>query len=358
MRAAATALAALVAIFGLTTSAAAQARDGVIGAKPGESRTQEVDRAIADSSELAWARDVPLETRRRAYRTFIDGNESMKEGLFPAGAAKYEQALALWDHPAFHYNLAVARMNLDRPVDAYHGFQRAQQHGPRPISRDKYDQASYYLKLLRNQLAELEITCDEPGAAVSVDNTLAFIGPGTERVLVRPGKHSVEARKDGRDNATEGVTLDAGETHSVSLVLLYPEHLRTVRRWPAWIPWATLGASAAVAASGVYFDWRSSRTFDQFDREVNDVCGMSRGCREESIPQAVRDKLDSASANQWAARVIYATGLVGVISSTALIYLNREQLVRERINPNKLERLSITPTVDGERVFIDARLRF
>ncbi len=358
MRTAATALAALVATFGLTASAAAQARDGVIGAKSGENRTQEVDRAIADSSALAWARDVPLKTRRRAYRTFIDGNEAMREGLFRAGAAKYEEALTLWDHPAFHYNLAVARMNLDRPIDAFHGFQRAQQHGPRPISQDKYDQASYYLKLLRNQLAELVITCDEPSAAVTIDGTLIFIGPGTERVLVRPGKHRIEAKKDGRDDATENIALDAGESQSLSLVLLYPMNMRTVRRWPAWIPWAALGASATVAASGIYFDRRSSRAFEQFDREVDERCDERPGCYDDSIPASVRARLDRARTDQWVARSIYAIGALGVLTSTAVLYLNREQLVRERINPDKLERLSIRPSIDGESVFIDARLRF
>ena len=55
-----------------------------------------------------WVEGVPQETRIAANRIFLEANSLMREGLFARAAEKYREALALWDHPGFHYNLAIA----------------------------------------------------------------------------------------------------------------------------------------------------------------------------------------------------------------------------------------------------------
>jgi hypothetical protein len=139
---------------------------------PGDTVTEAERRLlddVADPSGRPWSRGVPLEKRQRAYDLFRDGNNVIKDGFFGKAADKYKEALALWDHPAFHYNLGIAQMNLDQLIDAYDRFLAARKYGARPITRGKYRQAKRYIDMLRKQLGEIEVLCNEPGAEVAVD---------------------------------------------------------------------------------------------------------------------------------------------------------------------------------------------
>jgi hypothetical protein len=55
-----------------------------------------------------WSRGISMETRARARDIFTEGNRLMAIPLFAPAAKKFKEALALWPHPAFHYNLAIA----------------------------------------------------------------------------------------------------------------------------------------------------------------------------------------------------------------------------------------------------------
>jgi hypothetical protein len=65
-----------------------------------------------DGQEKPWNAGVPMERRIAARDIFMEANQFMKDTLFAKAAAKYKKALALWDNPAFHYNLAIAQINL------------------------------------------------------------------------------------------------------------------------------------------------------------------------------------------------------------------------------------------------------
>jgi hypothetical protein len=120
--------------------------------------------------DFPWGQGVSDADRDRAIAIFLAANVLLEDTLFARAAAGYEEALAIWDHPAFRYNLALARIHLDQPIAAYESLELAVRHGPEPLSsQDRYDHALRYLELLRNQLAHVEVTCDEPGATVTLD---------------------------------------------------------------------------------------------------------------------------------------------------------------------------------------------
>lgn len=323
-------------------------------ASEGEQRVLE---DVKDAKGRPWSDGVPLEKRQRAYELFKEGNGIIKEGFFGKAAEKYKEALTLWEHPAFHYNLGIAQMNLDQLIDAYERFLAARKHGARPITREKFDQAQKYLDMLRSKLGEIEVVCNEPGAEVAVDGKPLFAGPGRQRVMVRPGGHRAEATKRGYLPGVEEVVLNPGDSKRVTVTPQMPEHLATVRRWPQWIPWAIAGAGAVVLAGAGALDHLSTRRFDAFDRDFDELCGGYLGCEDASVPDGLHAKLEQGRSLQWAARVTYLVGGVTAMTSVSLLYLNRERIVRER-GLLETNRMSLKPMLMPYGAGMSAQVHF
>ncbi|HVV85133.1 MAG TPA: tetratricopeptide repeat protein, partial [Kofleriaceae bacterium] len=60
------------------------------------------------ADERPWARGVSADRQDRALALFTTGNGALQDGDAARAIASYRQALARWNHPAIHYNLAVA----------------------------------------------------------------------------------------------------------------------------------------------------------------------------------------------------------------------------------------------------------
>jgi hypothetical protein len=120
-----------------------------------------------------WSRGVPKAQREQARALFLEGNRYLDVPLFAQAAEKYLEALTLWAHPAFHFNLALAQLNLVQPVEAYESFGRALTYAPDGIAEDKQRLAQDYRQRLERQLGRIEVTCEQPGVAVTMDGPAA-----------------------------------------------------------------------------------------------------------------------------------------------------------------------------------------
>ena len=69
-----------------------------------------------ETGDRPWAKGVSKERQEAAWEVFREGNALLKDSLFAKAADKYREALKSWDHPAIHYNLALALVNLDQPT--------------------------------------------------------------------------------------------------------------------------------------------------------------------------------------------------------------------------------------------------
>jgi hypothetical protein len=298
--------------------------------------------AVAPSEELrAWDEGVSPERRSAARALLAEGNRLIKVPLFAQAEAKYREALAVWDHPALHYNLGIAQLNLVRLTEAYRSFQESLRHGPRPLGQEKFEQAGAYLELLETRLARVEVVCDVAGAEVALDGERLFIGPGAHEHVVSPGRHQLVASKAGHVPDTKQVALSSGER--VRYVLM-PRSLddmaKRERRWAVWQPWATVVAGAGLIAGAGYLDVRSSQGFDRFDEGFEAEC-LPRGCQGSEIAGLVARK-DAAELRQGVALGLYVAGGTALAVGAALVYFNRERLV-ERSQPSGISNLSVAP---------------
>ena len=325
---------------------------GTAGASVPAANLHEDARADGAERTKPWSRGVPQAQRARARELFLEGNRYLDVPLFAQAAEKYQEALALWPHPAFHFNLALAQLNLVQPVEAYESFGQALAHAPDGIAEDKQRLAQDYRQRLEQQLGRIEVTCQQPGAAVTMDGRPLFTAPGRWEGVMLPGEHQILASADGFIPAAERVVVSAGERSAVALVLHKPERTMTVRYMPAWIPWASLGVGAAVLGVGRYVEQRADQKTADFNQAFRDKC--PRGCEREEAPE-LYVRLDDAQSERRNALRLYMTGAAVLTMSAALLYVNRERVVRRGALDDTV---SLIPVLAPDAAGMSARIRF
>ncbi|WNG50717.1 hypothetical protein F0U60_46280 [Archangium minus] len=319
--------------------AGAPADAPVLAAPPPSS--QEPGTSLESVGERPWAKGVSKEQQDTAMALFQAANTLLKESVFVQAAEKYRQALAAWDHPAIHYNLALALMNLDQPIEVHEHLVAALRYGPAPLENEKFEYARNYKTLMERQLARVDISCDTPGAAVTMDGQTLFVAPGRYTGLVRPGAHSIVASKEGFLPTDQSRTLLPGETTTLELKMFTSEDLIEYRRkWPAWMPWLVAGAGMAVGGGSSWLHLQARDNVRALDAGVTE-CG---GCFLNPTLDANRTR---ANTYQTLAIGGYAVGGAALITGVVLVYLNQPQPHRIDPTQKKVEVVGVTPLVGG-----------
>ncbi len=283
----------------------------------------------AADEDAPWNEGVDVDKRRAARAVFLEANALARKRFFASAAAKYRQALELWPHPAFSYNLALAQLQLDQPIEAHASLERAIAHGTGPLG-DRYDQARQQIARIESELGTIEVTCAEPGARVMLDGRLLFTGPGTYRGVVRPGVHQVVATQRGLSPVVEQLVVSPGEPGRVALAFEYPETEVTVthRRWAAWKSYAVVGAGAALVLAGGALDWHSTSMFDEHDEDFRKACPGPESC---TPPPGLEERRARAEREQRLAVIGYAVGGTALATGAVLAWFGRERRRREHV---------------------------
>ncbi|MFL5343922.1 MAG: hypothetical protein ACJ8AT_03980 [Hyalangium sp.] len=305
---------------------------GMLRATPAAAQQPE----LGVGAERPWAKGVPQDKQVAALALFRDGNFLLKNSLFPKAVEKYREALKLWDHPAIHYNMALALLNLNEPLELHEHLVAAMRYGEAPLDADKLERARTFKTLVEQQLSHVEITCDAPGATVMLDNKVLFKAPGRYEGFVVPGEHTFSATQEGYPRNDRKRTLTPGEKVTLPFKLYTDEELtRYTRHWDAWKSWAVLGAGVAVAGGGALLHLQARNSFDSFDAGVLS-CG---GCIP---PPDLSSKRTRGDTLQKVAMGSYAAGGAALLTAMVLLYVNRAQPYH--ISPDELEQgASATP---------------
>ncbi|HCF56912.1 MAG TPA: hypothetical protein DFS52_02810 [Myxococcales bacterium] len=307
------------------------------------------------SAERPWARGVSPESQKKALGLFKEGNALLKESVFVQAAARYREALGHWDHPAIHYNLVLALLNLDQPLDVHRHLQKAMAYGAEPLDLDKFEQAKAYKVLVEKQLARVKIRCSVEGAQITMDGRPLFTAPGEFEDFVRPGPHSIVATKEGYLTNETSRALPAGETTTLDLELLTAADLTEYRRrWDAWKPWSVVAAGALVAAVGGGLHFTGIEKIQQFDEGIQ-ACG---GCVPSSDLESTRT---DGTRMQGIGIGGYAVGGAALVTGAVLVYVNRLQPYQiAPAGEQKPEQpaVSIAPLLGGETNGMWATFRF
>ena len=338
--------------------------------KPSLPKTDEKagkDESLHHSStgERPWAVGVPPEKQRQALKKFQEGNTQLNDGLFPAAVKLYREALKDWEHPAIYYNLALALLNLDQPIEVYESLQKAIQYGAAPLEKDKFDHAKEYLLLVEKQIATVDISCSKPGAKISVDGKEVFTVPddgkqGRYVGRVKIGKHTFVAEKPGYNAQVDAPFIGPGETYRLELTLYTAEELtRYRRRWEKkWMPYAVIGGGVALGLAGALMHVSANSSYDDYDAAVAkcNESSMSMGCPNSGD---VADMRKSGDTKTTIGYVGYGIAGAAVVTGAILLYLNRSEKyqitadeyrkeLRAKEQPAEQPAVSVSPVIAPE----------
>lgn len=305
--------------------------------------------------------EVSPERRELATKAFQEGNSFLNDGIFPKAVERYSEAIKSWDHPAIHYNMALALMYLDRPIEQYDSLQKAIKYGPGPLEKDKFDHAREYMVLVEKQLATVEVSAQKEGARVAVDGKEVFIvekgKPNIYKGRIRIGKHTFVAEKPGFATHVDAPFIGPGEVFRIELKLYTAEELtRYKRRWETrtWAPWAVIGGGAVLGLVGGALQLSANANYKDFDTQVA-RCNMEAGnigC--DAKAQGFADLRDSADTKRVMGIVGYSVAGAAVMAGVVLVYLNRSvsyQITTDQYRMEELKRdqakksVSVAPLV-------------
>ena len=296
-------------------------------------------------SQRPWAQGVTVTEQRAALQLFHDGNLLLNEGLFAKAADKYREGLKHWDHPAIHYNLALALMNLNQPIEAYDHLTAAVKFGDAPLqSKDKYDHAKDYLLLLGKQIAEVEVSCDKAGATVTLDGKQLFVAPGHYQGRVLVGRHQFLAEKQGYTARITAPYIGPGEHFRIELKLYTAEELtRYRRRWhTTWIPYAVAGGALLLGASAGALEASAQSSYRQYDDQVKTCNQNNAGCPQSSTLKNLRS---SGDTKKTLGIVGYSVAGAALVTASVLWYLNRPEAYQIRAEDLQNDKVSVAPVV-------------
>ena len=151
----------------------------------------------ASADDAPWTTGVTAEQKETARYLLDAGNTLFLAHDYAAALDKYRQALAVWDHPAIRFNVVRCLIQLDRTVEAADNLKLALKYGAAPLEEAVYNEALAYEKLLANQIGDLDVSCSQAGAVVTLDGQPLLTCPGTQTRRVAPGRHQLVGSQEG-----------------------------------------------------------------------------------------------------------------------------------------------------------------
>ncbi|MBX3160205.1 MAG: hypothetical protein KF773_29835 [Deltaproteobacteria bacterium] len=317
----------------------------------------------AGETTSPWAAGVSAEQKAMAFQKFEEANLKLNDGSVKQAVALYREALAHWNHPAIHYNLALALVSLDLPIEIEASLLEAVKYGEAPLEKAQFEHAKEYLLLIQKQIAEVEVSCDKMGAEVLLDGQPLFtVKPGAPNRYagkVKIGKHTFVAKKTGYNAQIEAPFIGPGENFRINLKLYTSDELtRYKRRFDQkWMPFAVIGGGVALALGGGLMQLSANSSFKEFDDKIArcnaDTMGGNRGCMDTSLD----DLKKSGNTKRSIGYVGYGVGAGAIAVGALLLYLNREQpyqitadqYIREQENKKSATGgVSVVPVISPE----------
>jgi hypothetical protein len=317
--------------------------------------------AYADDSagETPWSQGVSDENKAKAQVLLDAGNQLFVDNRFAEALEKYQAAVALWDHPAIRFNIVRALIGLDRPVEAAENLEQSLRYGKAPLTDAIYAEARAYQKLLAGQIANVQISCAQSGAKISLDGaTFLDACPGTKRARLRPGKHLVVGELAGHLTKTLEVLALPAQEESIDVKLIDLSHATVSRRhWDVWKPWAIAGGGAALAALGGLLQWRAAADMDQYEATLALECPA--GCDPGEVsPSTGRLESRAVVENRIAIGAMITGGAVAA-AGIALVVLNRpREVLDDAMYRREAERTSVTALISDQAIGVGVRGAF
>lgn len=222
-------------------------------------------------ASAAWAQSAPAREVKLARELFRQGAAHATAERWEEAEVAFAGSLALYERPRTRYNLAVAREELGRWVEAAEDYRRYVREADAEREGDRLKLASQAVERLDAQMPRLTVQASglQDGDALILDGSpMARAALGYAQPL-DPGSHTVRIQRAGEDVASASVDLSRGAQEVITLSAPAPPvptpaavaarapappsapapeqpHAGTRRPWVWW----TVGAAVLVAVAG------------------------------------------------------------------------------------------------------------
>jgi hypothetical protein len=160
-------------------------------------------------------------TLSMARERFKEGVQYFDQELYDKARAAFVQAYALRKHPAVLLNLAQSEVRSGHEADAAtHFAQYLREH--KEATEAERQGAMSGLATAKAAVMEVPVDVDADGAEVLIDQTLQGTSPLPQPLYLAPGRHTILARKEGREDSVQ-VDAVAGQSTTVTLRLRRPK---------------------------------------------------------------------------------------------------------------------------------------
>ena len=306
-----------------------------------------------------WSSGVSQERREAARALFQSGHELLHDSVTITAAEKFLEALKVWDHPGIHYNLALALMSLDRPIELREHLIAAMRYGPWPLKQHRFEHAKNFKTVLESQLVQVRIRCDVRGAKVTLDGQELFAPPGEIERWAKAGHHVISASKVGFMANQVARSFTPGARVAFELKLSTQAELTTYdQRWPPGVPWSFIGGGAAVALAGGGLYYAARVKAIDADNSVANLC--PNGCASQPAGDAA--KRTQLHGLRTAAISAFALGGAALATGVVLGVVNRAHATVRQYEPDVAAAtkpiVSLAPMLDNSAHGVVAVGRF
>lgn len=295
------------------------------------------------AADVPWAHGVSEAEQGRANELFAEANDLFARQAHAPALEKYAAALAVWDHPLIAFNMAVTLVRLDRILEAAAALDRALRFGAGPFpTREQYQQALDYQKLVAGHVGTIEVTCEQPRVSIVLDGKPWFTCPGQQAIRVLAGEHVLVGERAGFMTRSQRMVV-AGATTRRAAVSLVPlaDAVAVEYRWPRWLPWTAAGTGAAIALGGAALWFAGQRRMDRFEADFEELCpnGCSADLDGNPTERQLARERDGARLEGTVGAALIAAGGALAVGGVVWALANRPHRV--------LPQLELAPTAGG-----------
>jgi tetratricopeptide (TPR) repeat protein len=154
------------------------------------------------------------------HARFLRGLELYAEDDFRAALVEFQRAYALAPSYRILYNIAQVQFQLQDYAGALRSFQLYLKDGGDHIEATRRKEVEQDIETLHARVASLEISTNEPGAEIYVDDMLVGTGPLSSPIIVSAGRRKITARLEGYLPVTKLVDVAGADSVSVRLSLV------------------------------------------------------------------------------------------------------------------------------------------
>lgn len=276
---------------------------------------------LGDSRTAPWAVGITDAQKAEAKRLFDLGTARLDAAAYEEAVTYFSQAVAHWDHPAIHFNWALALTSLLQPLECHKHLEAAMKYGPAPLGGEPlYVRAEGMLRRTEEKLARLSISCDTEGARITLDaRKEPLVCPTALSEWVDPGSHHLRVMRQGFDPTDESFVLSAGEKREEKV------RYRMSLPGPRWVSWPLLATGAVTAGAGFLLHRQAGNQYQTYDALV-DNCSKQHGTSgcEEPSSEVIAARVSGDRLQQWETGAYVVAGLAMLGSATFFIF-NRER---------------------------------